>query len=1326
MIDPSPLPSRLLHVFSHVARWSLGLVLAFWLLLATAWGTLHGFIVPRITEWRAEIEGLATQALGAPVRIDAISAQSDGIFPTIHLSGVSILDAQGRPALQLQSVIATVSARSLLRRGLEQLYIDAPTLDIRRLRNGHWQVAGIDLMQGSSSDSSALAWLLELPELVIRQGHVHFTDELRAPDAVQLRDVDIVLRNRHWSHVLRIDATPAAGDSERIQLIGAFRQPLLPSSLAPWERWSGQWYASLQLQQVPTLPWPQAWGIQTLDGMGHVRAWLDVEDGQPIGITTDLALGHARVDWLDPDIPPLELQQLQGRLEGRWQPHSWSVQAQDLGFRAANGRLWPRSSWSVSAVGSVSAPDSTQLELQQADLSVASDVVQSLPVPTFIREAAARWQPHGTLHKLQLKWLASGTYQVNGQVAALALQPQTAAEGPGIPGFEGLDTAFEFSNTGGKAALGMRDGVLHFPGVFEEPAIPFQQLQAQLQWQIQGDHVKVEVPKASFANADAQGVMQGFWHTGDTASERFPGYLQLNGLLARANGARVYRYLPLEIPEMARHYVRDSIRQGEGRQVEFEVKGLLRDMPFDQPGTGRFYIKAPVSHVVYDFAPATLVDTGTAPAWPMLTDLSGTLVFEGASMQVQQASTGFAGHQGLRMETVSAHIPDLQHPRLTVKAAGHPDLGAALQFVRHSPLTALTEHALDAAQAKGSVQLAFDLELPIEQLEHSKVRGHVGFAHNALQFRPEAPLVQQLQGSVQFHEQGFSLHEVKGQTLGGSFRMHGGMPDLQAGVQLKAEGVATAEGLQNDRAVPLVAQIARHASGQSRYQLDITADAQGQRIAVHSDLQGMALKLPAPLQKDSDETLDLRVTQTLSPAHMHSLQVDVAGRGEVRYTLDTSSATSQVVNGYIAVGQVPPAPPKQDSVLADIRLPELDLDAWQQVLQTEPATGHADSRTPADVQMWLPRQLHIDVGRLILRGRELQDVHAELTHAEQRWRGKLSGKHFAGTVEYREPDAEDTAGHLFARFSRLAIPQSEASQLDTLAQTTAEAEPESLPALDIEVEQLEIAGKQLGTLQLKARNHAGPFGRDWTLEQFDLNTPEALWRAHGMWGIASQQAAPTTQLGFMLELHNAGQLLERFDTPGVVRNGQGRLNGQISWQGSPLTPQWDSMDGNVHMQVDKGQFLKVEPGMGKLLSVLSLQSLSRRITLDFRDVFSQGFAFDYVRGDVHIADGVARTSNLEMTGLNAAVFMAGTASLVDETQNLQVVVVPEINAMTASLAATAINPVVGVGSFLAQMFLRGPLMEAATRTFQVTGTWAEPVVEPVRNQAAAPTLPAKE
>ena len=78
------------------------------------------------------------------------------------------------------------------------------------------------------------------------------------------------------------------------------------------------------------------------------------------------------------------------------------------------------------------------------------------------------------------------------------------------------------------------------------------------------------------------------------------------------------------------------------------------------------------------------------------------------------------------------------------------------------------------------------------------------------------------------------------------------------------------------------------------------------------------------------------------------------------------------------------------------------------------------------------------------------------------------------------------------------------------------------------------------------------------------------------------------------------------------------------------------------MDLERGQFLKAEPGLAKLLGVLSLQSLPRRLTLDFRDVFSEGFAFDFVRGDVAIAQGIAATNNLQMKGVNAAVLMVGT------------------------------------------------------------------------------------
>ena len=136
--------------------------------------------------------------------------------------------------------------------------------------------------------------------------------------------------------------------------------------------------------------------------------------------------------------------------------------------------------------------------------------------------------------------------------------------------------------------------------------------------------------------------------------------------------------------------------------------------------------------------------------------------------------------------------------------------------------------------------------------------------------------------------------------------------------------------------------------------------------------------------------------------------------------------------------------------------------------------------------------------------------------------------------------------------------------------------------------------------------------------------------------------------------------------------------------------------------------------------MLSLQALPRRLTLDFRDVFSEGFSFDFVRGDVAIEQGVARSNNLQLKGVTAAVLMDGRADLARETQAIRVVVVPELNAGTASLIASVINPAVGLGTFLAQWLLRRPLMDAATQEFQVDGSWADPVIRRVDRRAPSP------
>jgi uncharacterized protein YhdP len=411
------------------------------------------------------------------------------------------------------------------------------------------------------------------------------------------------------------------------------------------------------------------------------------------------------------------------------------------------------------------------------------------------------------------------------------------------------------------------------------------------------------------------------------------------------------------------------------------------------------------------------------------------------------------------------------------------------------------------------------------------------------------------------------------------------------------------------------------------------------------------------------------------------------------------------------------------------------VDAWEDVLTQatgsepaqRPATSPASPASPgttSTAQDYLPTTLALRARELTLQGRTLHNVVAGALREGTTWRANLDATELNGYLEYRQPDSADHPnGRLFARLSRVNMPQSDVTQVEALL----DEQPGALPALDIVVDDFELRGKRLGRVEMEAQNRGGDGAqREWRLSKFNILAPEANFTANGNWAVMNT-AGPgprtperRTVLNFKLDIRDSGDLLGRMGMANVVRRGKGRMEGQVAWIGAPFSPDYRSMAGQINLNVEAGQFLKADPGLAKLLSVLSLQSLPRRLTLDFRDVFSEGFAFDFVRGDVRIEQGVATTNNLQMKGVNAAVLMEGSANIDQETQNLRVVVVPEINAMTASLVATAINPVIGLGSFLAQVFLRGPLIEAATQEFRVDGTWTDPRVVRVPRRGREP------
>ena len=322
-------------------------------------------------------------------------------------------------------------------------------------------------------------------------------------------------------------------------------------------------------------------------------------------------------------------------------------------------------------------------------------------------------------------------------------------------------------------------------------------------------------------------------------------------------------------------------------------------------------------------------------------------------------------------------------------------------------------------------------------------------------------------------------------------------------------------------------------------------------------------------------------------------------------------------------------------------------------------------------------------------------------------------------------------------WEKLEADQKEALRVSQLkdariAELTAEVErlldqPNSVPALDLSIDDLRWGSRSLGRIELQAVNRGAPLRQpEWRLTRLNATVPEARLTASGNWvPLGNAQGAGgggqrRTAIGFQLAVDDAGRLLERLGREGTVRGGQGRLEGNVGWIGSPLSPDLSTLSGQLSVDIERGQFLQIEPGAGRLLGVLSLQSLPRRLVLDFRDVFSQGFAFDFFRGQGQIEQGVLSTRNLQMKGVNAAVMMEGSADLVRETQDLQVFVVPEINAGAASLLAATVNPVVGIGTLLAQLVLRQPLRSVTTQEFRVTGSWADPQVQKLDRSLAAP------
>lgn len=1372
----------------RLALWG---ALSAWALFVLSWGALHWLIVPRLEQWRPALESVASQALGVRVQVAEWRATDAGAIPAFELRGVRLFDRLGREALHLPRVRGVLSVRSLWRGGFEQLVVEAPVLSARRTRDGQIEMGGIAVGLAGDDEGRLADWVLSQTELAIRDGTLRWVDETR-PDApaLVLSDIQAVVRRHGRQHEGRFDATPQGPWGERFSLRADLREPFWASRPGDWRAWAGTLYADLpwvdlrQLQQHMALP--GGWGLGVDQGRGAVRAWVDLQRGQLAGLQADLALPEVALRWAG-HAEPFALRDLSVRLQAQQHEGRARMSTQQLAFTTADGLVWPGGD---VAYEQVTRPDGDLREWSvQADhvaLAPLQRLGRRLPLPPAWRQVLADTRPEGRAQALSLHWQAaeggqpprwSATGRLEGLQLAAAEAPPAAGEGDpgatparapdlGRPGVRGLDLSFDLNQAGGHAEWHLRDGALVFPGVFEEPELAFDRLDAEVRWTQTGERLDVDVRSLHFANADAEGGGRLRWHTAENvpgaAHGPYPGVLDLDVRLSRADGARVHRYLPQAMPSSVRHYLRDAVRQGQARDVRFLVQGDLADFPYADPARGRFEVRAQLQDVAFDYVPAQGGPPDT-PAWPALEAVQAQLLIDRVRLQLGAAKGRVRSAGALQALQVEARIGDYttHDPHLTVRGQVRGPGEEALAFVQNSPLGGLLSGALDQARLTGAVDLGLELDLPLERLHEVKVRGQLRLSGNDLRLSPDAPWLQATTGRLDFSERGFRAPQVTAHLFGGELRFSGGLERQgdRAVLRFQGQGGLTAEGLR--RAVEAgprwaaLSGVGARATGSTTYRARLEVVPEGTNLRIDSDLQGLALDLPAPLSKPAAALWPLRLEQAVLDgagaateghpgAQRDRLAFDLGAGSDpllsARYEREHGPDGVRVLRGALSVGRPAQALPAT-GVHARLALGELDLQAWQRWWEAWPVAAVPSTAPPerpgadeptaalAATQPYWPTEFALSADRIGHDGRSFHEVVAGGSRLGDDWRLSVSARELNGYVEYR-PSAAAVPGRVYARLARLSLPPATATGVEQLLQT----QPQAVPALDVVVDELELKGRRLGRLEVVAENRrastvAREGGREapaeWRLTTLNLTVPEARLQASGNWAALGgtgprEPGRRRTALNVQLSVQDAGALLERFGMPGVVRGGQGKLQGTLGWVGSPLSMDLPSLSGELGIDLQRGQFLQADPGLAKLLGVLNLQSLPRRLALDFRDVFSAGFAFDFVRGNARIAQGVASTNNLQMKGVSAAVLLEGSADTVRETQDLSVVVVPELNAGTAALLATAISPVTGLGTFLAQFLLRQPLQEAATQQFRVTGPWADPHVEKVnrRNMAA--------
>lgn len=1256
-------------------------------------------LLPGITEYRQEIQLLAADILGSPVTINSIEAGWSGLRPVLSLKGVHISQPEHQAGLELQSLEVVLGVLPSLIAGEfmpKAVRIHMRQLEIYREVDGSLGFNLGEIAQDNERDlgSKQLEWILQQPDLQMKVDHFVFEDRGNTLPEISLQQVALDFIKRPASLEARLTTGTSVIADKTSLMVRLEKEKLLQGI------YNAEVFLNLKSASLPY--WKEIFEdtfILPDTGTTDLNFWMDVRDGTVRQVTGDLLISDLLYRQ-NHNAGRFSVESIGGQYNWLLTEQGWSLQVGRLHINRQEYR-WPDSALLIEY-----RHEKDNLFLVNADYLRVQDFLPLIDrqplVHSLMGDQLQRVSPRGDIRDLRLQF---STDEEENQLLDYAMQASiadfsiTAYED--WPGAEGLDGYLAATRQGGLLQLTTTNALLDLKTIFRDP-LRLETLQGDISWIWLDSGLLIESSRIDAANSHISTQSRLSVHVPDEGAV----FLDLQTNFKDGDGAYTSFYLPAVIMgQEAVEWLDKGIVASHVDYGSFIFHGTMEDFPFDK-NDGRFEVSFKVRDGVLDYY----------RDWPVIDQIEAEVSFSGRSMHINASSGRIFGAE---IRDTVVQIPDLtlDNPILLIDGMAETPAADMFRYIAETGLSGDYQQALNALRMEGRNDIELSFRLPLSEGEQ-RLKGKVVFLDNQLNIDDWGLQLNKITGLLNFTEKSFTADNIHASfndryvdvvvdTLQ--------LDDGQSHVQIKGKGLADVSRIIESRSPGLAAQL----SGEAPFNvlIDIPEES-ASSLRVSSSLVGTELKFPHPLKKQAAEQLDFVLQTGFSGDSAEKIQFTL---GDRMHALLTVNPESHLVNAaYISLGkQDIQQPPDPEELVIGGRLDYLAIDEWNEWFRKN---LKAFSRQENNSTF---RTFNTDLrfDQLKYYRWLVEDFRVTASSKGDDWSADITGRGAEGQLSYRQSDAGPL---LDIDFKHLSILKAADAAPDMQAETEEKSKllPADLPGANINVENLSYDGRELGELSVTTSSA----DTRYRIEELILQSEESSLSITGDWKYeADAENRHLTQLLIDIDSDDFGRMLERLGFDDTVKGGDGSLEANFLTESSPLDMNFSVVSGDVHLSILKGEVVEVNPGgTGRIFGLLSLQTLPRRLSLDFSDLFSKGMSFDEIDGGFTISKGHAYTNNLTMDAPSSQVEISGRIGLEDEDYDQHVRVIPNLSSTLPIAGAIAGGPGLAVVMLITHKLLQEPIDKLTEFEYRVTGPWKSPEITKVGSKESTAASENKE